>query len=884
MNRSILFVSFAFLCVLAIYISLQSSSKIEEEFSAEDTEIGALMGHMGNMDSAEVHIKEQMYENRMSEKSKDTGFKDMNLELKEAYDRNVCKEVPQFENVSLTDFTKAKNHDGTLMFSKTYHIGRWDEETKECKSPFPDKPTDVICSDYNVDCASEGTDRLIHRIGTDGGDVCKFENCPMYCMSYNLDCHELYTKGETHSFVPVIGIRSNCLNPVDDNYQNCLKPTKENCPSKYYFYYDDDNRTVRSNLYTVSVGANKTCVYSHDVGDRLVFATYEDALKNCDGKNAFKTCYTPNGANNFLETKHRLNRFHCGYDKEPRVCKDFSEVSCAPSPPYFSKGVSMFDSERGTFDKTYSSKTVAQSLSKTASGYSCAHTAPSGTIPNEELREDCRKDCFSSDGSELATKYGVLNADKSRCTVHDCYAESQKVGPEDCADEAYYYYDADNTTVKSGLKAKSVVNNACVYVLPNYAPRTTFATEEAARANCPSKSPTKTCYYPGANGDLISRQHALDRSTCEYVGITPDCVTNVDAGEPCEGTSTYYKVQGATTYREGRASKPVLSEEVPNELEESPSGNLICAPGLAPPGYEANPECKIECYTSTSGSRRVSTPGVVDGGYCMVPGGCFESTVEGFADASPVASLMSQITDQQDAAQEVNERKSTDGVVISEREETLRGLKSEINRELKKGACLNVAQFESFSTSNVAAARHQDGFLMINKGYHKGVWNEEKGECVNTTSDTPKVHCANYTVECAGSNTNNVSLRVGADHPDFESVCAFDACPVYCLSYDEDCWELKSDQGQYSFQRNAGSRSQCANPSDEKDSRCVEPDVSNCPSKEYHYYDFDNVTIRSDSQTATLENNVCVYSKAITDRPTFETMQEARANKPEESA
>ena len=609
--------------VLVVIIFLYSMN-IREKEGFSETEIAGLRRQMSELDATESTIRDRRYFDRLNIRKKRVELMQLKNTLSESYAKDVCDKVPQFEEMNPSDLSKASLQDGKLSFKKTYHKGTWDEEDSECVSPFPKKQ---ICSDYTVNCASEGTNNLVHRIGVDNGDSCEFDSCPIYCLSYNEDCSELRTRAGEHTFHPITGVRSNCVNPLDDNMAECIEAVPENCPQKPYYYYDDNNITIRSNLSTRSVDASKTCRYERSVTDRPTFNTMEQAMSNCSGMSAFKECYSPNGPGRFLHSTHRLDRSGCFYPGDPGTCKSFSELTCPSSPPYYTVRGSVFDSQAGEFYKSYDSSTVPQSLSRDSSGYVCVHTQPSGTMSPSELYNTCESSCFSGDGSEPATtKSGSINSDRSTCVVPDCYAASQKIHPSDCPEQSYYYYDTDNLTVLSGNKTKDVVQNACVYSIPTDASLPTFDNEDAARDSCGGMYGTKVCYYEQSNGDVLSETHSLDRNTCAYIQERSNCMDTVSTGSSCPGTTTYYKTDSNVTYEgSGRARKTVLSENVSNQLTASSPTEFVCSQSPPSPGYSLQPECTMECYTPTSGTARVNVSGVLEGDQCVVFSDCHQT-------------------------------------------------------------------------------------------------------------------------------------------------------------------------------------------------------------------------------------------------------------------
>ena len=246
---------------------------------------------------------------------------------------------------------------------------------------------------------------------------------------------------------------------------------------------------------------------------------------------------------------------------------------------------------------------------------------------------------------------------------------------------------------------------------------------------------------------------------------------------------------------------------------------------------------------------------------------------------SPVDELITQIGDQESSEAEIKTRIHEDAIVEAEKSTSLRSDSYHITREVNKANCMSLAQFETMSTSNISSARHQEGALLLSKSYHKGEWDDEKGRCINPVAEGPdKIDCTQTRVECAASNSDRLSVRVGRQDTNLTDTCAFDACPIYCLSYGADCWELKSNQGEYFFQEKTDARTNCVDASDENMGNCVEPLVQNCPDKLYYYYDTDNITIRSNLQSVTVSSDYrCVYTKP-TDIVTFDTLAEAQAS------
>ena len=613
-----------FLVCLAALLVLLYSMSVPKVEKFKQTEIGKLMTHMSELDSTEAVLKERRYSNRVNIRKKKADFKEFEAALSQSYKQDVCDNVAQFEEMNTSNLSKATNQDGALVFKKTYHKGAWDTDTEKCISPFPKEQT---CSDFTVDCATEGTNSLVHRIGEDDGDSCRFDSCPIYCLSYNQECYELRTRGGEHSFVMATGVRSNCVNPLDENVATCVEPVAENCPQKEFYYYEDDNSTITSNFATRTVDTSNVCRYTRDITDRPTFSTMASAMSNCPGMSAFKECYSPNGPGRFMHSTHRLDRFGCFHEGEPGICKTYSELSCSASQPYYTLQGSVFDSAQGALYKTYTSSTVPQYLSAEGMDYVCVHSQPTGTLTSGQLSSSCQGSCFLGDGTEPAVmKSGSMSANRSTCTISDCYATSQKVRPEDCPEESYYYYDTDNTTVLSSNKTKEVIQNACAYSTPTEAPQPNFDSEAAARSNCAGLPVSKVCYYEEAGGDMRAETHALNRNDCSYTGERSGCMSTVSTGSPCAGSTTYYKTDATATFDgSGGATKQVSSESVSNTLTASSPTHFVCSQGSPSPGFASQAACSIDCYTVASGASRTNVDGVVEGDRCVVSSDCYDS-------------------------------------------------------------------------------------------------------------------------------------------------------------------------------------------------------------------------------------------------------------------
>ena len=628
-NRSLFILSTIFLIAVLLHGSV---SKYRERFQvskgAPNTEIGSLLHRMSILDTGESDLKHGIYQSRLRRATKRSQLKDIKDDLKDQDKKTVCDKVAQFENLDLEDYSNATNESGVLRLKKTHHKGTWNEDKFECEHPFSRGSPHVVCSDYSVKCAKEGTERLTHRVGKDKGDTCEFAKCPIYCKHYNMDCYELLTRNGEHFFVEVDGVRSNCLNSLDDNHQQCVEVIPENCPERMLYYYDDDNLTIRSKQYTRNLDDYGKCLYTHNVSDRPVFDSYEAAASNCSDKPAIKKCYSPNGRNQFLETSHHLNRFHCSYHDEPLICNQLSEISCPESSLYYSIEDSLFDSEDGIFYRKYVSTSVPQTLTKDASGYACVHSRPSDSTLESELQQSCSTTCFLGDGSEPAmVKTGTLNSDNSMCTVSDCYERSQKTTTEDCDDMTYYHYADDNINLISANKTKQVVNNACTYDLPPNAPNPVFSTETEAYANCPNMEPQKHCYYTDPNGDVLLESHSLNRNSCSYEGERPGCSDTIHTDRSCPGTTTYYKIDSPVTYNGGEASREVVSEEVPHRLKPDSPDHFVCSPGPPSAGYLSDPQeqCHVDCFSPTSGAARVKIQGALNDDRCVVSDNCYDT-------------------------------------------------------------------------------------------------------------------------------------------------------------------------------------------------------------------------------------------------------------------
>ena len=244
---------------------------------------------------------------------------------------------------------------------------------------------------------------------------------------------------------------------------------------------------------------------------------------------------------------------------------------------------------------------------------------------------------------------------------------------------------------------------------------------------------------------------------------------------------------------------------------------------------------------------------------------------------SPVDELVTQIGDQESSESEIRTRIQADALAEAEKTTSLQSDSYRITRDVEKADCLALAKFESMSASNLSSARHQEGALLLTKSYHKGEWDDDKGQCTNPGSETAdRIDCAQTRVECADSNSNRLAVRVGRQDSNMSDTCVFDACPIYCLSYGVNCWELKSNQGDHFFEGKPDGRSNCVDASHENNGVCVEPVVQNCPDKFYYFYDTDKTTIRSNLQSVTLSSDYrCVYTKPV-DQITFDTLVEAQ--------
>lgn len=636
MRNSFSFVLFFFLSVFLAWIQTKRGSN--ESFS-QPSRIKSLLDHMKSQRLASKEIEDISNEEKRLFRERRNSLNSNISSLNQAIKAAECLNLAQFESLSTSDLASMRHQDGSLMITKEYKKGEWDDVKKDCVSTSSGADK-VNCSDYVVECVDKNSNRKSLRVGRNDAnmeDTCTFDSCEVYCLSYDYDCWELKTEEGRHFFEKATNTRSDCVNPADEKQSRCVEPVVANCPEKEYFYYDDDNASIIRALQTVNLHDN-VCVYTKSVTDRPTFDSVEEARSNCSGKSLTKTCHRSVQPGQYVVDVHALNRNTCDYIDEPTPCLAYDDITCPDSPVYYNVEGESFDSEAGIYRKRFSSASISQNLLSDGNDrYVCTHNKPPSSYLSSEVPAQCNKSCYMGDGTETPViKWGSF--DGTVCEITDCYNTSQRIDVSSCPEEVYYHFGTDNLTLQNAPKSVNVNDyNQCTYSIPSDAPVPHFETQDEALRNCEGVSESKLCYYPNSDGDLTAESHILNRNDCTYVDERPDCATNIQAGDDCSGSSIYYKTHNDVQYLpNGRAQKRVSSVELNNHLVTNYlKTGFECTARPPPEGYRQNAICEIDCYTSRSGNHRVRVYGSIEDGECVVPTDCYQSAPRRTARRAP---------------------------------------------------------------------------------------------------------------------------------------------------------------------------------------------------------------------------------------------------------
>lgn len=622
MSRGGVLLIFIFLFTLVLLYG-HLSRKIESFVSP----VEELISQINDQETSEEEIQNRIQDDAVEEANKTKALRSDTYDITREVNKANCLNLAQFETISTSNLTFARHERDSMLLQKSYHKGEWDEDRDRCINTVSEGDDIVNCSQTQVECADSNSDELSLRMGrqhSNMSNICVFDNCPVYCLSYGENCWELKSNQQELFFQQKRNARTNCVDASDENMGNCLDPVVDNCPNKLYYFYDSG--VIRSNMQSISLSSDHKCTYTKP-SHTMTFDTLEEAQSNCAGMNTTKICYLPNGSGEFSRTEHSLDRSVCGYPSEPSECMEYSQLSCADSPEYFSVGSSSYDSVAGVFRKTFSSSASPSTLEVQSDGsYKCVHSQPADSFRQSELASQCRASCFLGDGTPNAImKSGTVNS-YNECVISDCHETSQQMDVSSCPAENYYYYGGDNSTIRSSPKTKEVnAFNQCTYTIPGDAPRPNFETRSSAEANCSGSPLMKTCQYTDSDGNVSNETHNLNRENCSYTGERSGCSSGITAGTDCPGSTTYYKVNDDAVYSNGSARKTVSSVTVSHQLSATPGSAYSCEAQSAPSGFEDNPTCTIDCYTAAGGANTQTIGGIIDQNECIVSSGCYDT-------------------------------------------------------------------------------------------------------------------------------------------------------------------------------------------------------------------------------------------------------------------
>jgi len=539
-------------------------------------------------------------------KEKISTRREIRQELNEEYKKGMCESVPRFETVNPKKLSTGRHQDDSLIVQKEFVPGVWYSESNLCQNPVLSENTGV-CDTHAIECAHHEFDGLTTSIGRNSSNdpgICVFDNCPIYCARYGDSCTRVITKPSGTYYFETTNSRGECVDPVN-NTAECVEPVAENCPKSEFYYYAEDNSTILKGERLPSVDSNM-CVYTDTIAQPPIFDTLEDAQRNCEGFDLTTDCYTESAPGSYLRTTHHLLRSNCTYTDYPSSgCRSKDSLLCTNVETYFKPYSEQHGGVNGNYVKEYLPFEVRDRMVDVSNGVECVSTKPPGSLDMNDIRASCKAACMSN--GTMVVKEGDVYG--YSCVVPNCYEEPMLAGQ--CPSREYYAFDIDNLTIVSNPMDVSVVNNACEYTFPANVEGPLYETESAARSNCLGMQLHKACYY---SSNQTMYLHELDRETCTYPERGVDCIENINAGDPCGGSTTFYTVSDEVErYANGLATKEITSMEVPNVFKSIDGVMFECATGIPPAGYVLEPSCEIPCNT---GTRR----GLIEEEMCSVSG------------------------------------------------------------------------------------------------------------------------------------------------------------------------------------------------------------------------------------------------------------------------
>ena len=579
------------------------------------------------MDDVNIHLQtqEQALKNNIEENHSES--RTLKHDIDVYYEKSMCEKAHVYEQMNLKDISKASFEGNDLHISRSFTHGVWDDEKEECKKPVYDNSK---CSSFVAECGYPGTHETYMVNGRDhptDPKSCVFPYCPVYCENYVGDCWDVVlNESEQFEFRSNMG-RNNCVNRDDSTSIECKELDPKYCPQAMEYYYHTDNITILSNMKVPSI-ENNICVYSStSPHGTLTFDTYEDAENQCKNKSITKECYTHNSEyDSFQHQRYNLNRATCDYDNyDSDVCRPLNQLKCQTTNTLYAPGVGTYNPQ-GFYEFSYIKKEIPKVLEKDGVDYKCAPSTGdfSELYSLQNIDESCGHDrCFSQDGSDARLATGIVDKDVMKCAVQDCFAESQKLFVQDCAERSFFYI-SDQTIIQSNYNVE-IVDNKCSYntgyqgeIYDSYA---------EAEATCVGMDETSSCFQKIAPDVYRETSVALNRNICEYPYPTGCLSEDEVTQQTCTSFSPIYHF-GPKQYENSNMIFEIKTVENRHvQIKEGDTYTCIEQTSL-PPNHFASTEgvCSNLCYTLDSPETTVMKSGLVESGFCTIRD-CFENPI-----------------------------------------------------------------------------------------------------------------------------------------------------------------------------------------------------------------------------------------------------------------
>jgi hypothetical protein len=579
------------------------------------------------MDDVNIHLQtqEQALKHYIEENHDES--RTLKNDIDVYYDKIMCEKAHVYEQMNLKDISKASFEGNDLHISRSFTHGVWDDEKAECQKPVYDNSK---CSSFVAECGYHGTHETYMVNGRDhptDPKSCVFPYCPVYCEKYVGDCWDVVlNESEQFEFRSNMG-RTNCVNRDDSTSIECKELDPKHCPQAMEYYYHTDNMTILSNVKVPSI-ENNICVYNSTAPyGTLTFDTYQDAENQCKNKSITKECYTHNSEyDTFQLQKYDLNRATCGYDNyDSEVCRPLGQLKCQTTNTLYAPGVGTYNPQ-GFYEFSYVKKEIPKVLEKDGVDYKCVPSTGdfSELYSLKNIDESCSHDrCYSHDGSDVRVAIGSVDQGVMKCAVEDCFAESQKLFVQDCAERSFFYI-SDQTIIQSNYNVE-IVDNKCTYntgykgdIYDSYA---------EAEATCVGMDETSTCFQNIAPDVYRETTVTLNRNICEYPYPT-GCLSEEEVTQQtCSSFSPMYHF-GPKKYENSNMTFEIKTVENRHvQIKEGDTYTCIEQTSL-PPNHFASTEgvCSNLCYTLDSPETTVMKSGLIESGFCTIRD-CFENPI-----------------------------------------------------------------------------------------------------------------------------------------------------------------------------------------------------------------------------------------------------------------